>query len=212
MASIFLTSTGLTNAAVRRVFAMEVGETKGKSVAIITTAAEEKEQNQYCQLAHKQLTELGFSKIDFVDLEKEPQRDFSGYDVVYVSGGSTFRLLKFCRDANFKATIQKLLDRGGIYVGASAGAGIMCASIATTEWKERAGLTPGRDRYGLIDLAGFNFVPFMLCVHFVPEYAELIKKEMATAEYPVRLLTDEQAFLVKDGKTELIGDGPEIKL
>ncbi|MDD5750377.1 MAG: Type 1 glutamine amidotransferase-like domain-containing protein [Candidatus Pacebacteria bacterium] len=210
MAAIFLTSTGLTNAKVREAILAEAGGMKDKSVAIITTADDEKEKGMYCQLALKQFQESGCPKVDFVDLEITADYDFSGYDIIYVSGGSTFRLLKFAKEADFRKSIEGLLKRGGIYIGVSAGSCVMCPSIEISEWKIKAGLSPDKDRFGLTDLSAFAFVPFLLAVHYEPDYAKVIKENAARANYPVRVLTDEQAFLIKDGKTGLIGEGEEV--
>lgn len=205
---IFLTSTGLSNEKVRKVFVEEIGKAgRDKSVVIITTDSEEKENNKYCQLAFRQLREIGFEKIDFVDLEAEPNKDFSEYDVIYVSGGNTFRLLKFCREANFKKSIDDLLARGGIYIGVSAGSCLMCSTIEMGLWKEK-----NRDQFGLSDLTAFNFVPFLLFVHYESSHFEVIKDASLDCQYPIRILTDQQAFLVKDGVVNLIGDGEETKL
>lgn len=208
MSVIFLTSTGLTNAKVREAILAEIGDTKNKSVAIITTADEEKEAGKYCQLAFRQFSDLGCHKIDFVDLEATPEYDFSGYDIIYVSGGNTFRLLKFAKAANFKTAIENLLSRGGVYIGTSAGSYIMCPSIEMSEWKP----DPDRNYFGVTDFSAFNFVPFLLVVHYVPEYAEVIRENIASAKYPTRRLTDEQAFLIKNGQVKLVGEGEEVVL
>jgi len=186
----------------------EIGDIKNKSVAIITTADEEKEAGKYCQLAFEQFKKMDCRKIDFVDLQARPDYDFSGYDIVYVSGGNTFRLLKFTKAANFKIAIENLLNRGGIYIGVSAGSYIMCPSIKMSEWKP----DPDRNYFGVTDFSGFNFAPFLLFVHYAPEYAKIIRENIANAKYPMRILTDEQAFLIKDGQIKFIGDGEEIIL
>jgi len=129
MKKIFLTSTGLTNLKVREAILGEIGKMQSQSVAIITTADDEKENNKYCQLALSQFNELGFKKVDFVDLERTPDYDFLDYGIIYVSGGDTFRLLKFAKEANFRKTLSDLFDRGGVYIGVSAGSYIMCPTI-----------------------------------------------------------------------------------
>lgn len=186
----------------------QVGEMKDKLVAIITTADDEKKKGKYCRLAFEQFKEMGCRKIDFVDLEAMPDYDFSRYDIIYVSGGNTFRLLKFAKAVNFKTAIENLLNRGGVYIGVSAGSYIMCPSIEMAEWK------PDQDRnyFGVTDFSGFNFVPFLLVAHYRPEYAGIMKSNIMSSKYPVRLLTDEQALLIKNGQTKLVGDGEEITL
>jgi len=206
MSKIFLTSSGLSNKKVMERFVKVVGGNLGE-VAIITTASEEKENNKYCKLAFKQLKEIGFDVVDFIDLEAEPNKDFSKYDVIYVSGGNTFRLLKFARKANFKKTIQELFDRGGIYVGVSAGSYIMCPTIEASTWKNG-----DVNVVGLKDLIALNFVPFLLSVHYEPKYLEMIKRGASNSKYAVKILTDKQALFIQDSKVQFIGEGNVVEL
>lgn len=208
MPAIFLTSTGLTNAKVSEAILAEARDIQQKAVAIITTADDNKEQGEYCQAAFDDFQKLGFRRVDFVDFEIVPDFDFSDYDIIYVSGGNTFRLLKFAKAANFKKTINDLLARGGIYIGVSAGSYIMCPSIEMAGWKH----DPDRNYFGLSDFSGFNFVSFLLVVHYIPEYANVIKEYIASAKYPIMILTNDQAFLLKDGQVKFIGEGDEVVL
>src|SRR3989344_8699025 len=126
---LLLTSTGFSSGIVTERFKVIVSDYKNRTVAIITTAAEEKENNKYSQLAKKQFGEMGFLHIDFVDLETEPDKDFAKYDIIYVCGGNTFKLLKFARKANFQSSVNNLIKRNGVYVGVSAGSIIVSPSI-----------------------------------------------------------------------------------
>jgi len=67
---LLLTSTGLSSETVAQEFESLVEGLKNQPVAIITTAAEGKEDNRYSQLAKKQLEDMGFTDIDFVDLKR----------------------------------------------------------------------------------------------------------------------------------------------
>ncbi|MFA5184210.1 MAG: Type 1 glutamine amidotransferase-like domain-containing protein [Patescibacteria group bacterium] len=132
---------------------------------------------------------------------------FPDFNAVFVNGGSTFYLLKSIRQSGFESVIKELLTQGFIYMGGSAGTYVACPTIEMALWRHQ-------DRYdhcSLTDLTGMNLVPFLMTVHYLPEYRELLQKEIPRAAYPVRILSDKQALLVKDGREELIG-GPEIRL
>ena len=62
----------------------------------------------------------------------------------------------------------------------------------------------------MTDFTGMNLVPFLITVHYIPEDEELLRKKIPQANYPVRILTDQQAILVKDEKYILVGDSKEI--
>lgn len=126
--TLLLTSTGLSSESILNKFAEVIGGDKPR-VAIVTTAAEGKENNKYSVLAKKQFTDMGFDVVDFVDLETQPTKDLSSYRVIYVCGGNTFKLLKFAKEANFKNAVQNLLNCDGVYVGVSAGSLIVGPSI-----------------------------------------------------------------------------------
>ena len=104
---IILTSTGLSAEPVRRSAVKYFDTLPLKSVVIITTAAEGKENNKYSKLAETQFKELNFSIINFVDIEINPQADFSKYNVMFVCGGNTFKLMKFARQVNFDKDLDK---------------------------------------------------------------------------------------------------------
>lgn len=139
--------------------------------------------------------------------ENEVREIMKNFDGVFVNGGSTFYLLKVIRETGFDKVLKELLPKGFIYIGASAGSYVACPSIEMALW----GLKDRYDRYGITDLTGMNLVPFLMRVHYVPEYRDLLKQKISQANYPVKILTDEQAILVKGDSFELLG-GEEVSL
>lgn len=196
---LLLTSTGLTPENVSLKIKRLISNPENISVAIVTTAAEGKSENKYSQLAKKQFEELGFVTIDFVDLETEPKKDLSSYGVIYVCGGNTFKLLKFAREANFKTTIESLLERDGIYIGVSAGSIIVGPSIAIAGEVE-----PDENEVGLEDLTGFGISDLIILPHYSPG----IEEEVAAFEnkYSVKVerLSNSQAILIENGEKILV--------
>ena len=69
-----------------------------------------------------------FSNIEFIDLEIY-SGNFDNFSVIYVCGGDTFKLLKAAQKSDFKKEIYNLLERGGIYIGVSAGSIIIGNSV-----------------------------------------------------------------------------------
>jgi len=196
---LLLTSTGLTSENVSLKFKGLVSNPENTSVAIVTTAAEGKSKNKYSQLAKKQFEELGFVAVDFVDLETEPQKDFSSYNVIYVCGGNTFKLLKFAREANFKTTIENLLERDGVYIGVSAGSIIVGLSITIA-----GEIEPDENEVGLEDLTGFGISDLII----LPHYSHKIEEEVITFEnkhsVKVERLNNSQAILIENDQETLV--------
>lgn len=196
---LLLTSTGLSSDNIAKKFRDLFSDLNNQSVAIVTTAAEDKERNRYSQLAKEQLENIGFVNIDFVDLETEPTKDFSQYTVIYVCGGNTFKLLKFAREADFGSSIKNLLKRGGVYLGVSAGSIIVGPSITIA-----GEIEPDINEVRLKDLTGFGITDLVILPHYSPE----LETETITFEnkYSVKVkrLSDYQAILIENNKETLI--------
>ena len=149
---------------------------------------------------------------DFEDIdidgktEVELRSILKNFNGVLVNGGSTFYLLKSIRESGFDKIIKELLPQGFLYIGASAGSYVVCPTIEMSLWEHQ----DKYNHYGMTDFTGMNLVPFLITVHYIPEDEELLRKKIPQANYPVRILTDQQAILVKDEKYILVGDSKEI--
>jgi len=196
---IFLTSTGLSSKNVYDKF-KEIADSKSlKKVVIITTASSDKENNQYSQLALSQLKSIGFDVLDFYDFENEGLKDLSQYDVIYVCGGNTFKLMKFAREMNFDKEVESLLKRGGAYIGVSAGSLVVGPSI-----KIAGEIHPDVNEVNLTDFKGFNIIDLIIFPHYSSEFEEEIKSFETKNNVKIERLTNSQAILVKDGEKTLI--------
>ena len=197
--TIFLTSTGLSS---KNVYdkVKEIVDSKGfKKAVIITTASLDKENNQYSQLALSQLKSIGFNVADFYDFENDGLKDLSEYDVIYVCGGNTFKLMKFAKDMNFDKGIESLLKKDGAYIGVSAGNLIIGPSI-----KIAGEIHPDVNEVGLTDFNGFNIVDLIVFPHYSSEFEEEIKSFETKNNIKVERITNSQAILIKDGEKTLI--------
>lgn len=199
MGTLLLTSTGLSSPNVLNKFLEIIDGAKNKQVAIVTTAAEGKETNKYSQLANKQFVDLGFSIVDFVDLETDPAKDLSMYDVVYVCGGNTFKLLKFARVANFKNSVESLLKKGGVYIGVSAGSIIMGPSVEIANE-----VRPDPNTVGLSDFTGFGIINTTVMPHYSPEIEEQVKIFENKYNIIIDRIDNSQAILVQEGHKTII--------
>lgn len=196
---ILLTSIGLSSKKVYDKFFDLVSQKTLKKAVIITTASLDKEKNQYSQLALAQLRSAGLSDVDFYDFENDEHGDLSVYDVIYVCGGNTFKLMKFAREVNFDREIKSLLQRGGVYVGVSAGSVIVGPSISIANEVE-----PDPNDIGLEDLTGFNIINLIILPHYSPEIEEETKAFEIKYGVIVESLNNSQAILVENGEKTII--------
>ncbi|MEX0616850.1 MAG: Type 1 glutamine amidotransferase-like domain-containing protein [Candidatus Woykebacteria bacterium] len=178
-------------------------------VAHITTASKDEKDKSYVNRDTKELESLGFAvkEINIANLDEKRLREIlSNKDIIYVQGGNTFYLLKCTKESGFDKVVKELIGKGIIYIGKSAGSYIACPTIEQSSW------THDHNIYGLTDLTALSLVPFGLYVHYVPADKAILKEKISEFKYPLKILTDDQAILVKEDTYELVGKGPEVKL
>src|SRR3989338_6238623 len=179
-------------------------------IAHIITAVNKQKKKDYYYREIKAMQDADFD-VKEIDLEGKTEQELKSLltkkDIIYVQGGNTFWLLKHVRSSGFDKIIKELLDQGVIYIGVSAGSYIACPTIEMSLWKKEQ-----PEVFGLTDFTGMTLVPFLMSVHYKPEYAEILKPHIIKSKYPVKVLTDQQAILIKDNSYQLVGMGEEIKL
>ena len=197
--TILLTSTGLSSKSVYEKF-VEIKDSRGlKKAIIITTASTEKEGNQYSQLALSQLKLTGFETVNFYDFENQGPGDFSSYDTIYVCGGNTFKLMKFARQVSFDKDIRLLLEKGGVYIGVSAGSLIVGPSI-----KIANEIHADKNEVCLTDFSGFNIVDLIIFPHYSSDLEEEIKSFENRNKTAVERINNSQAIVIENGKKTVI--------
>lgn len=178
-------------------------------IAYISTASKKVFDDNYAKNRRQKMNELNFSftDIDIAGLnESELKKALDGHDIVFVEGGNTYYLLKVVRESGFDKVIKDLISQGVVYIGSSAGAYIACSSIITSTWTDKSGF----DRFGITNYTAMNLVPFLIKVHYTPDMEKMIYEKAKGLKYPLRILNDNQALLVKDGEVQLLGGGDEI--
>ncbi len=182
----------------------------GLKVVHITTASKgaRVDMSPYWETVHQNLSAHGclVDDLDIEGLSEQALREIlKRYQAVFVNGGNVFYLLKAMRVCSFEKVLKELLAEGLIYMGASAGAYVACPTIEVASWDA------SRNTFGLTDYSGFNFVPYVLKAHYHPDLFDLIKDKSEKMIFPIRILTDDQAILVKDNVSYFLG-GEEVKL
>lgn len=175
----------------------------------ITTASKDEISNNYVKNETRLMKKLGFqvAEGDIAGLNESGVRTLlRDVDIIYVQGGNTYWLLKYIKESGFDKVVKELVEKGVIYIGVSAGSYIAGPSIEQSNWKH------DHEKYGLSDLTGMSLVPFMLFVHYIPEYKKLLQEKITKTDYEFKILTDDQAILVQGENYKLVGQGSEIKI
>lgn len=199
---LLLTSTGFTNPKIGDVFVDLLDKDPNQiRVLFIPTASRTEQEMFYVRESESELIERGILKenILWFDVanftEEDVKKDF---DVVYVCGGNTFFLMAKLKESGLDKKIVELVNNGAIYVGASAG------SVAAGPDISIAGPFDEND-IGLKDMAGLCLMDIVTSPHYNETKEKIIIEEFeGKLPYKIVPLTDSQALLVKDDKTEVI--------
>ena len=178
-------------------------------VAYIITASKAQQDTSYVDKDRELMQNAGFN-IEDVDIEgknkKQLMKLLQAADIIYVQGGDAFYLLKQIRKSGFNKIIGKLLRKGIIYIGVSAGSVVAGRTIETANW---AG-NQNEKSIKLMSLKGLKLVKSNIFVNYKPEYLEMIRQKPKKIKENLRILTDEQALFVLDKKIILVGRGEAI--
>ncbi len=181
-------------------------------IGFINTAFKTVEDQVYIQYMEEYYTLMTSSGIDFkqFDIKEKTEKEILGFfadrNVVQVSGGNPFYLLKAVRETKFDLILKKLLEDGLCYIGCSSGSYLMCPTIEVGSWKL------DRNRYGIIDFTALNYVPFLIMCHFEDNKREKISEKVKALRHPLKVLKDDQCFYVEDGKVTFTGNSREVVL
>ena len=130
MRKILLTSTGFDNENIKNKFINLLNvNVKDAKILFIITAANNPDAVRVLSGCLDDLTSCGIldENITVYDMHKLISQDeINNYDAIYVCGGSTEYLVERISELNIKSVIDKFIEKGGIYIGVSAGS--VCAS------------------------------------------------------------------------------------
>lgn len=165
---------------------------------LIPTAADPYEKKDFVESDRMKLVEMGFlvKDVDIKDkTEGELERELIEADLILMAGGNTFYLLDNIRKSGFDKLLPRLLDRGVIYVGSSAGSIVCCPTIIGARLFDDPKAAPD-----LIDYSGLNLFDTILLPHSQKEkYFErlaLAKIELKKLGLEAMTLTDDEAIVI----------------
>ncbi|RJQ38508.1 hypothetical protein C4559_01825 [Candidatus Microgenomates bacterium] len=209
---LLLTSGGFTNTIEKIFLNLLQKPAELNSVGFITTAANGEENNAtwdriiWLEEYRNQLRKLKISNIEDIGLENKTEKELEDIllqkDILFVNGGNTFYLMYWAERCGFGKIVNKFLQKGGVYVGVSAGSIITCPTIESASWY------PGDiNKVNLENLKGLGIVLFLIHPHFEEAQKDIIEDQANQIKFPVVALTDEQAVFIDDEKLQVIGKG-----
>ena len=194
-----LVSSGFSSPAIRQRVADLAARRSYKKAHIITTAHPEKENAPWNKVTKEQLEAMGMT-VSFIDFDiGESLAD--DVDIIYVCGGNTFHLLHSIQnaDAPIQQQITAMCDRGGLYIGSSAGAVLVSPTIASA-----GEVHPDKNEDGITNLTGLHCIE----QHIIPHYDQTLDGEIA-AFREKHTLTENDIVLLRDGEGLYVQDATQ---
>lgn len=145
------------------------------------------------EMYYLRMQEFGFvreniSVFDYWNSEKFLNLDI---DIIYISGGNTFKTLQRIRDCGFDKEIINYVKSGVIYIGGSAGAHIASKNI---EHVEAFDSVPD----GMIDFNGLGLFDGILICHYTADRKPIYDKLVEDGKYKVYTLTDDESLVIEN--------------
>jgi dipeptidase E len=143
--------------------------------------------------------------VDYFDLSQsfsdEDLNKLAEYNVIYLSGGNTYTFLDSANKRGLKEILKKILDSGGLLVGASAGSLMMTPTIDLAySYDENA--------VDLQDTRGFGFVSFEFHPHYTEGDNDFLSKYKTNNK--VYLCRDGDGIFVSSNEVKMFGDISEL--
>ena len=185
-----LVSSGFSSSVVREKVASLAAERRYTRAHIVTTARPEKEKAPWVSVTKEQLEEMGM-EVSFVDFDADESLG-DNVDLIYVCGGNTFHLLHSIQHilVSIQDQILAMCNRGGLYIGSSAGAVLVSPSIVSA-----GAVHPDKNMDSVTDLTGFHFIS----QHIIPHYNSSLDGEIVVFREKYNLSEDE-VLLLRDGE------------
>lgn len=145
------------------------------------------------EMYYLRMQEFGFvreniSVFDYWNIKQFLNLDI---DVIYISGGNTFKTLQRIRECGFDKEIINYIKSGIVYIGGSAGAHIVSKNI-----KHVANFDSVPDGY--TNFNGLGLFDGILVCHYTSDRKPLYDKLQADGKYKVYALTDDDSLVINE--------------
>ena len=200
---LYLTSYAMTT--MSKIIEHECRDLARKKAIFIPTAGDPYDNKDFVEADRIALEKYGLDVVE-MDVknrsEEEIREAIDGSDIVLVAGGNTFYLMEKLKKSGADKVIKEFIEKGGMYIGSSAGSIICCPTIEGAEEFDDPSLAPKLDNFD-----GMGIFKDVIIPHTQKKkYSERIKKtteKLKSKGYKVYQLTDD-SVLFFDGNSSVI--------
>ncbi|WP_428741135.1 Type 1 glutamine amidotransferase-like domain-containing protein [Tenacibaculum sp.] len=180
---------------------------KDKTITFIPTASIPEEYKGYVENDRKAFEKLGLivKELEVSTASRKAVKEtIEKNDFIYVSGGNTFYLLQELKKSGADKIIISEIEKGKVYIGASAGSIIMSKNIKYIEKMDDK--TKAKD---LTDDNALNIVNFYTLPHHTNEpFKNSVEQILNQYKNQIELIpiSNTQVIQVEGNKTSIIGN------
>lgn len=175
---------------------------KGSKLLFIATPVEVEEGDlQWFKDDRNALVNCGFDVIDYTFTGKtanEINTQLDAIDVLYISGGNQFYLLKKIQETGCAQGIRDFVSSGKSYIGCSAGSIVAGPDIRITKRIDEAVFAQNLTSFDGLSLVDFIIFPHWGSDYFKHVYMQYRLNLAYGTKYKIILLTDNQYVWIKD--------------
>ncbi len=164
----------------------------------IPTASDVEKDKSYTCKSMDDLAAVGINPIWYALKYKTHDQianELARADVIWVNGGNTFYLLDVARNTGFMKVVDDLVRNKGVRYGGTSAGSIMASP--TIKAAGCGGEGADRNTVGLTNLTSFEFIPFVMHVHYDP----VTEKDTLLANKH-----DAQIYAIPDGAAVEVND------
>ncbi len=174
-------------------------------LAFIPTAADPYKIKPWFYGDKMKLKLMGFQMID-VDIKNKTKEQLydalKSVDAIFVSGGNTYYLLEKAQESGFLEVVKKLIERGVVYIGSSAGSALVCSTIEYVEDFDDRSITH------LTSYKGMGLTDKLIYPHYGEEKYkakfQTIMDRWIAKGFDALPLRNDQALVISENKEEIL--------
>ncbi|MEI6326869.1 MAG: Type 1 glutamine amidotransferase-like domain-containing protein [Candidatus Roizmanbacteria bacterium] len=132
------------------------------------------------------------------------QQKLAPIKLIVVGGGNTFFLLQHMQRTQFGSCLKSFFDRGGIYVGSSAGSCVCSPDIAYVSDYDDPQSAPDLHSTHALELVDVDIYPHCIEERFGQSYTDAQLRKMLAHPAKKVILRDHQALVVRDESYRIV--------
>lgn len=205
MKKLFLSSSFIDVAEFLQPFAGD--KLQDKTITFIPTASIPEEYRGYVENDRKAFEKLGII-VDEMDISTTSyqtiKKTVEKNDFIYISGGNTFYLLQELRRTGADEIVISAIEKGKLYIGASAGSIIMSKNIKYVEQMDDSTKAENLTDYNALGVVDFYTLP-----HHTNEPFRIVVEQIIS-KYKNRIklvpISNTQVIQINGSEVSITGD------